>query len=263
MLPTPSTKDVSGGAVEAMRTPSGFKRVSKQGVSHGAQLHDVMKSLSMLPTPRPSKMTNETEESWTRRHKAGLVSTPPLGLAINMLPTPHGNCHTGAGEHGEGGQNIQTAINTAPIVTGGIRTQVGNGKEGTARTVESGSDFLRESTTMLPTPKGRDWKGETQRGPDAPMYGIQNTLSAISGKIKVNRGTSRGLKLQPAFVEWMMGYPIGYTELTEYPANPRRKGTSPFPFRNKRIKHQRVEHTDLKPSETPLSPKSPKSSDGQ
>lgn len=43
MLPTPSTKDVSGGAVEAIPTATGFKRVSKQGKSHGAQLHDVMK----------------------------------------------------------------------------------------------------------------------------------------------------------------------------------------------------------------------------
>ena len=45
LLPTPSTKDVSGGAVEAIPTATGFKRVSKQGVSHGAQLHDVMKTV--------------------------------------------------------------------------------------------------------------------------------------------------------------------------------------------------------------------------
>ena len=62
MLPTPSTKDVSGGAVKAIPTGTGFKRVSKQGVSHGAQLHDVMKTLSMLPTPRagnPGSRPNE------------------------------------------------------------------------------------------------------------------------------------------------------------------------------------------------------------
>ncbi|MFA5412908.1 MAG: hypothetical protein WC350_06195 [Candidatus Micrarchaeia archaeon] len=45
MLPTPSTKDVSGGAVTATQTETGWKRTSKRGVSHGAQLHDVTKTL--------------------------------------------------------------------------------------------------------------------------------------------------------------------------------------------------------------------------
>ena len=45
MWPTPSVKDVSGGAVEAIETPTGWKRVSKQGKEHGAQLHDVAKTL--------------------------------------------------------------------------------------------------------------------------------------------------------------------------------------------------------------------------
>ena len=66
---------------------------------------------------------------------------------------------------------------------------------------------------MLPTPKQRDWKGETQRGPDAPMDGLQNSLTAMNGTTKQNRGGHRGLKLQPAFVEWMQGFPIGWTDL--------------------------------------------------
>jgi hypothetical protein len=31
----------------------------------------------------------------------------------------------------------------------------------------------------------------------------------------ITHGTNRGLKLQPAFVEYMMGYPEGFTELTD------------------------------------------------
>jgi len=45
MWPTPTTKDVSGGAVEAIKTENGWKRESKQGVSHGAQLCDVAKTM--------------------------------------------------------------------------------------------------------------------------------------------------------------------------------------------------------------------------
>ena len=83
---------------------------------------------------------------------------------------------------------------------------------------------MEDQIAILPPPKGRDWKGETQRGPDAPGDGIQNTLAAVSGETKAHRGKSRGLRLQPAFVEWMMGYPLGFTDI-EYNAS-RRSGTA-------------------------------------
>jgi hypothetical protein len=72
---------------------------------------------------------------------------------------------------------------------------------------------LTQQIAMLPTPKSRDWKGETQRGPAAPGDGIQNTLSAASGQTKQDRGKNRGLKLQPGFALWMMGYPEDWCDL--------------------------------------------------
>ena len=99
ILPTPSTKDVSGGAVEAIPTITGFKRVSKQGISHGAQLHDVIK--------------------------------------------------------------------------------------------------------MLPTASARDWK-------DGNSYGKVEEKSILPMRV----GNKTGLKLQPSFVCWMQGYPIGWTDIT-------------------------------------------------
>lgn len=39
--------------------------------------------------------------------------------------------------------------------------------------------------------------------------------------IGANTGTK--LRLEPAMCEWMMGFPEGWTELTEYPPNPRTK----------------------------------------
>jgi hypothetical protein len=72
---------------------------------------------------------------------------------------------------------------------------------------------LNDQLAMLPTPKGRDWKGETRRGPENPGDGLQNTLSAVSGISKQDRGEKNGLRLQPNFVEWMQGFPIGWTDL--------------------------------------------------
>lgn len=49
----------------------------------------------LLPTPRSGKTTDETEEAWTARQRDGKVSTPPLGLAIQMLPTASCRDHKG------------------------------------------------------------------------------------------------------------------------------------------------------------------------
>jgi hypothetical protein len=42
----------------------------------------------LWPTPRAGKTTDENEETWMIRHKAGKVATPPLSLAVKMWPTP-------------------------------------------------------------------------------------------------------------------------------------------------------------------------------
>ena len=45
MLPTPAPQMCLGGAVKAIQTSTGWKRVSNQGVSHGANIHDVLKTV--------------------------------------------------------------------------------------------------------------------------------------------------------------------------------------------------------------------------
>jgi hypothetical protein len=57
---------------------------------------------------------------------------------------------------------------------------------------------------LLPTPAARDWKGAGTRN--------ENTVpNVIEGRERI--GTKTGLKLQPGFVEWMMGYPQNWTDL--------------------------------------------------
>lgn len=88
---------------------------------------------------------------------------------------------------------------------------------------------------MLPTPQARDWKGATgHKGMDVPkqitMLPTPNTgdLNRSRGSTEYHQrqhdkrrtrqvatviGMSRGLKLQPAFAEWMMNFPIGWTDV--------------------------------------------------
>ena len=74
----------------------------------------------------------------------------------------------------------------------------------------NGGDRLSQALSLLPTPRTRDWKGETQRGAYRPKDGLPNA-------IKYRRGAKTGLRLQPAFVEWMMGFPSGWTNLNSPP----------------------------------------------
>jgi hypothetical protein len=95
---------------------------------------------------------------------------------------------------------------------------------------QSREDFtpnLAARINMLPTPNFTG--GRT--APDTHKKERRQMGGKCGGDdLATTVGTSRGLKLQPAFVEWMMGYPLGFTHV-ESPAS--------------------------KPSVTPLSRKSP------
>ena len=80
---------------------------------------------------------------------------------------------------------------------------------GPAEHGQGGKD-LQTFVSMLPTPATRDYKGANgsdHMSKDRPhMDQLPNAIT---------HGTNRGLKLQPAFVEWMMGYPDKWTELID------------------------------------------------
>jgi hypothetical protein len=61
-------------------------------------------------------------------------------------------------------------------------------------------DQLANRIAMLPTPKKQNSTGAGEHGQEGKD--LQTTV-----------GTRPGLKLQPAFVEWMMGYPLGFTDI--------------------------------------------------
>jgi len=64
---------------------------------------------------------------------------------------------------------------------------------------------LSQSVTMFPTPKERDWKGQTQRG----IHAEQDSLANMDK----GDGKPIGGQLNPMWVEWLMGFPVGWTDL--------------------------------------------------
>ena len=97
---------------------------------------------------------------------------------------------------------------------------------------------LREAAKMWPTPKGRDWKGLSERGMHAPQDALPNMATIFSRPArtmpKPGEESSQRiqnwaphyltledayqqqlkglLRLNPLFVEWLMGWPIGWAD---------------------------------------------------
>lgn len=70
------------------------------------------------------------------------------------------------------------------------------------------ADALTSAARLWPTPKGRDWKGQIQRGIHAPKDGLPN----------MDRGYGKpvGGALNPTWVEWLMGWPFFWTDLNKH-----------------------------------------------
>jgi len=76
------------------------------------------------------------------------------------------------------------------------------------QTREDFTPNLAYRISLLPTPRQRDYKGSShQPGNRGRKYETNQLDDAIE------RGGQTGLKLQPHFVEWMMGFPIGWLDL--------------------------------------------------
>lgn len=121
----------------------------------------------LLPTARAGKTTSENLEVWKKRNRDKKVATPPLALAITMLPTPRSSLKNGPSK----------------------------------KEIKEGD------------PKGR---------------------------IETQIGMRTGLRLQPDFAGWMMGYPQGYLDLED--------GEMPRSKRTGTVSSRRSQRKSLKQS---------------
>jgi hypothetical protein len=177
-----------------------------------------------------------------RRKKFAEGRTPNPAEYAQMWPTPRANSGKGAAIHGQEGMDLQTAVKLCPTPDtkgftnkGAIKMLAGMtvnhaefsgmayraGKKKTEywptptssmMTIQdmeqarfSGSDPRRQKyQEAIPTPTANDAKNsltESQRGRRTLTARLVETESEISGQ------------LNPAWVEWLMGYPLGWTDL--------------------------------------------------
>lgn len=95
-------------ANENGESSEGFvKRNGDRGAHCFSGLTDQVRTVSNWPTPTVADtFTGNLKSS---QQKPGSMHSVNLSQCVNW-PTPHANCSTGAGKHGEGGENLQTAV---------------------------------------------------------------------------------------------------------------------------------------------------------
>jgi hypothetical protein len=122
-----------------------------------------------------------------------------LAAAVRMWPTPT-RMYTRADWSPEEIQRRQEEVKAATLAKGKHHTGNGFGLN------------LAQAVRMLPTPTSRDWKSgmalETvDRRKDQSSRGVP--LSGHVQRVERNSGA-----LNPRWVEWLMGFPIGWTVLS-------------------------------------------------
>jgi hypothetical protein len=182
MFPTPSAASVSNDTT-VLCSSDGWTKPNKLGWAVAA---------AMFPTPQAGKVTDKDEASWRARRERGDVATPPLALAVRMIPTPTvGDSKSAARAHCTEG-----AMHYGVTLTDYARQDGGVGR-------------------MLPTPTTQDAANH-----GTPSQRRRNTppLNAVVGG-----------QLNADWVELLMGWPDGWTRLPPGtgPATGRRSRGSP------------------------------------
>jgi hypothetical protein len=142
--------------------------------------HGIIKSPSMYPTP--------TQDSASERTKKYSQGGMPLPMAVKMFPTP-----TASDMEGGAAKDVQ-------IQNGHFFRE---NKKGVRWGVK-----LRDAIEMYPTPVSRDYK-------DA-AYNItwkESRDQKSSMPRQVLKDNKPGGKLNPNFVELLMGYPMNWTKI--------------------------------------------------
>jgi hypothetical protein len=144
----------------------------------GEQVQEAINAL--LPTPRvseaegaPVKNTELKNGSWSRVNQKGVRFGVKVKDVLAILPTPRA------------------------------------GNPGSRPNKKGGKVLAEEIARMLPTPNVMDTRNDIRKPGEKSEKANKGGCSNLREKV----GNSPGLKLQPNFVEWMMGYPQNWTDL--------------------------------------------------
>jgi hypothetical protein len=142
--------------------------------------------------------------------------------AAQTWPKPRGEDSESCGNHPGATDSLTGAARqwaTPRTITGGGESSERKKELGRE---ESGGGDLQSQVTDWPTPKARDWKsaegnqGMERNDPDlnviASRYFHPDPATSTPGAESSESGQTSRRRLNPAFVEWLMGLPHGWTD---------------------------------------------------
>jgi len=144
----------------------------------GEQVQEALNAL--LPTPRvseaegsPVKNAELKSGRWSRVNRKGVRFGVKVKDVLAILPTPRA-ANPGSRPNRKGGRIL-----------------------------------AEEVSKILPTPSVMDMRSDIRKPEERSEKACKGGCSNLREKV----GNNSGLRLQPNFVEWMMGYPQNWTDL--------------------------------------------------
>ncbi|HPA61608.1 MAG TPA: DNA (cytosine-5-)-methyltransferase, partial [Clostridia bacterium] len=150
-------------------------------------------------------------------NRAGVSDKSGNGLstAVNLWPTPHRNCSNGAGTHGDGGLNLQTAVSLwrtpdANCMMGPSSEERMAWKREKVMPISINDQVAEaERGSLWPTPCSR---GDNSGGPVGLAGGTRAKKKLDEHVGEDARKKLCSGSLNPAWVEILMGFPLGWTD---------------------------------------------------
>jgi hypothetical protein len=216
---TPTATDIGTRSKEAMerrkkyRTSIGRTTVPPGNLAEQVQYGKA--TTDMYPTPRASAAMTEDMETIAKRNKYN--SKLEEKVALQMYPTPtQDSVSERTKKYKQGGLPLTMAVKMYPTprvadTEGGAVKNVKMENGHFYRENKKGERWgvkLRDAVEMFPTPTARDWKDTGQNS----NYKRMAEKSILSGTVMMKQKKVGG-KLNPEFVEFLMGYPLNWTKL--------------------------------------------------
>jgi len=224
-------------------TPQGRSLFQLVPRTHLTDEIDSGSSVEMWATPRTSDVTSgrTLNEKGQRISKSSdLVFGANLADQVKMWPTPTAN-NAGTGEFLETltdkngkapkqnervynpktGKHTQVTLNRAVAMWPTPRASAGmNDSMQSANKQVNKKGYkhkLEQAVAMWPTPAARDYKGANsyERTKNKLEQGERAQMGQLPNAVMMQEGKQISGSLNPQWVEWLMGYPEGWTDLKD------------------------------------------------
>lgn len=151
-------------------------------------------------TPHANNWKNPS----TMEERIGGGHTLNLQDQVRWWPTPTtGDYYTRQTRYAQGGFPLTMAV-LWPTPTATERS--GNNP------VTGRGAGLSKAVKLWPTPRSAEWKGSGPKGSKSQKYRLQKRY--LDGTVLEEEPGMSGGKLNPRWVEWLMGFPLGWTDIS-------------------------------------------------